>query len=234
MSILSESVGARLSHGFVLAAISGRHCRALRTSRGDALLRTITTRWSFEKPGTVAVVATLRLHPMTPSTSPIVTRLRATLNSCTSVFVNVLSYLTTVHESPGGIGKYQFWNLVSARSGGTPALPMRSSVTASPSALLNRTVMNQSRTNELGFEKKMAVLLTATTVPGTTASGSTSYVSGRMSGLATALDEGTGVGVGRYSGASTLHPDSTAARRAPVRARRIASSLDPRGLAAGG
>src|SRR5256885_4612517 len=116
------------------------------------------------------------LATRTPSTSPIVTRLRATLNSWTSLLLNAVPYLTTVHESPGGIGKYQFWNLVSARSGGTPALPMRSSVTASPSALLNRTVMNQSRTNELGFEKKMAVLLTATTVPGTTASGSTSYV----------------------------------------------------------
>src|SRR5437773_1147150 len=175
----------------------------------------MVTRWSLDNPGTVAVVAPLRLHPMTPtaasfahpgsatltpSTSPIVRRLRATLNSCTSLFVKVLSNLTTVHESPGGIGKYQFWNLGSARSGGTPALPIRSSVTASPSAPLNRTVMNQSRTNVFGFEKKIAVLLTETTVPGRTAIGSTSYVSGRMSGLATAVDEGTGVGVGRYSG----------------------------------
>src|SRR6266568_2679682 len=171
---------------------------------------------------------------MTPSTSPIVTRLRATLNSCTSLFVNVLSSLTTVHESPGGIGKYQFWNFGSARSGGTPALPMRSSLTASPSALLKRTVMNQSRTNALGFEKKIAVLLTVTTVPARAESGSTSYVSGRMSGLATAVEEATGVGVGRYSGASTLHADSTAARKAPVRTRRIASSLDPRCVASGG
>jgi len=31
------------------------------------LLRTITTRWSFEKAGTVAVVATLSSHPMTPT-----------------------------------------------------------------------------------------------------------------------------------------------------------------------
>src|SRR6267378_3904003 len=179
MSILSVSPAAKLSHGFALAEISGRHCKALSTSRED-LLRTITTRWSFENPGTVAVVATLTLHPMTPTaasfahawlatltpaTSPIVTRLRATLNSCTSLLVNVLSERTTVHESPGGIGKYQFWNLASARSGGTPALPMRSSVTASPSALLNRTVINQSRTNEFAFEKKIAVLLTVTAFP---------------------------------------------------------------------
>src|SRR5438552_16665104 len=162
-----------------------------------------------------------------PSTSPFVTRRRATLNSCTSLFVKVLSNLTTVHESPGGIGKYQFWNLGSARSGGTPELPIRSSVTASPSALLNRTVMNQSRTNVFGFEKKIAVLLIETTVPGRAAMGSTSYVSGRMSGLATAVEEATGVGVGRYSGASTLQADRTAARKAPVRTRRIASSLDP-------
>src|SRR5437660_94722 len=67
MSIASVSPASRLSHGFVLAAISGRHCRTPRTSRDDALLRTITTRWSFEKPGTVADVATLSLHPMTPT-----------------------------------------------------------------------------------------------------------------------------------------------------------------------
>src|SRR6184192_54211 len=161
-----------------------------------------------------------------------VTRLRATLNSCTSLFVNVLSSLTTVHESPGGIGKYQFWNFGSARSGGTPELPMRSSLTARPSALFKRTVMNQSRTNALGFEKKMAVLLTATTVPARTERGSTSYVSGRMSGLAATV--GDGFGVGRYSGASTLHPDRTAASRAPVRTRRIPSSLDPQPAPFGG
>src|SRR3981081_1194790 len=100
---------------------------------------------------------------------------------------------------------------------------MRSSVTASPSALLKRTVMNQSRTNAFGFEKKIPVFAT---VFGRTPSGVTKYVRGKMSGLATAVEDGTGVGVGRYSGASTLQPDRTAARRAPVRTRRIAPSLD--------
>ena len=104
---------------------------------------------------------------------------------------------------------------------------MRSSVTVSPSALLNLTVMNQSRTKALGFEKKIAVLLTVTTVPARTASGSTSYVRGKMSGFATTVAEGAGVGVGRYSGASTLQADSTAASRALVRTRRITTSLDP-------
>src|SRR5438105_15879974 len=88
-----------------------------------------------------------------------VTRLRATLNSCTSLFVNVLSSLTTVHESPGGIGKYQFWNFGSARSGGTSALPILSSRRALPSAARSRTVMNQSSTNGFGFEKKIAVIV---------------------------------------------------------------------------
>jgi hypothetical protein len=91
--------------------------------------------------------------------------------------------------------------------------------------------MNQSRTNAFGFEKKIPVFAT---VFGRTPSGVTEYVSGRMSGLATAVEEGTGVGVGRYSGASTLHPDRMAARRAPVRTRRIASSLDPRRAPLGG
>src|SRR5947207_15762413 len=101
-----------------------------------------------------------------------VTRLRATLNSCTSLFVNVLSSLTTVHESPGGIGKYQFRNFGSARSGGTPELPMRASLTARQSARLKRTDIKQARMNALGCEKKMAVLLTATTAPARAASGS--------------------------------------------------------------
>src|SRR5207237_321367 len=124
------------------------------------------TRWSLENPGTVAVVATLSLHPMTPT------------------------------------------------------------------ALLKRTVKNQSRTNAWRIEKKMAVLLTATTVPARTERGSTSYMSGRMSGLAATV--GDGFGVGRYSGASTLHAARTAARRAPVRTRRITPRLDPRRETSGG
>src|SRR3989442_573485 len=87
--------------------------------------------------------------------------------------------------------------------------------------------MNQSRTNAFGFEKKIAVLLTVTTVPARTGSGSTSYVSGKMSGLATAVADGAGVGVGRYSGASTLQADSSAASRALVRTRPITTSLVP-------
>src|SRR2546426_6255482 len=85
--------------------------------------------------------------------------------------------------------------------------------------------MNQSSTNAFGFEKKIAVLLTVTTVPARTWSGSTSYVSGKMSGFAIAVADGAGVGVGRYSGASTLQADSTAASRALVRTRRITTSL---------
>src|ERR1700704_1145734 len=108
---------------------------------------------------------------------------------------------------------------------------MRSSVTASPAALLKRTVMNQSRTNAFGFEKKIPVFAT---VLGRTPSGVTEYGSGMMSGFATAVPEGVGVCVGRYSGASTLHPDRRAASRAPVRTRRIDASLDPRRAAFGG
>src|SRR5258706_7508777 len=218
----------------------------LNTGRSVEVARTRTTRWSFENAGTVVLVSTEKSHPMvptaaspahaclatrTPGTSPIVTRLRATLNSCTSLLLKAVLYLTTVHESPGGIGKYQFWNFASIRSGGTPALPMRSSVTLSPSALRNRTVMNQSRTNEFGFEKKIPVF--AITF-GRTSSGVTEYVSGRTSGLTVAVAIGAGVGVGWYAGASTLQPESTAARRAHVRRRRITSSLGSGREASGG
>jgi len=58
--------------------------------------------------------------------------------------------------------------------------------------------MNQSSTNEFGFEKKIPVFVT---VFGRTSSGVTEYVRGRMSGFATTEAEGAGVGVGRYSGA---------------------------------
>src|SRR4029077_13386696 len=111
--------------------------------------------------------------------------------------------------------------------------PMRSSVTLSPSALLNRTVMNQSSTNVFGFEKKIAVFFTATVAPGSS-SAFTSYVSGRMSGFTTTVAEGAGVGVGRYSGASTLHAESNSASRAHVSTRRITPSLVRRSKASGG
>jgi hypothetical protein len=77
--------------------------------------------------------------------------------------------------------------------------------------------MNQSRTKVFGFVKKIPVLATAF---GRTSSGVTEYVSGKISGFATTVADGAGVGVGRYSGASTLHADSTAASRAHVRRRR--------------
>src|SRR5712691_5906603 len=101
---------------------------------------------------------------------------------------------------------------------------MRSSVTARPSALLNRTVMNQSSTNAFGFEKEIAVLVTAP-APVRSSNGLTSYVSGRMSSFATAVAGAPGVGVGRYSGASTLHTDSRAPNSAHVTTRRIRWSL---------
>jgi hypothetical protein len=78
--------------------------------------------------------------------------------------------------------------------------------------------MNQSRTNALGFVKKIPVFATAF---GRTSSGVTEYVSGRMSAFATAVADGAGVGVGRYTGASTLHAARTAETRAHVRMRRI-------------
>src|SRR5919198_2342289 len=233
MSILSPA--ARLSHGLSAARISGRHCSAPSTARDESVLRTTTTRWSLEKAGTVDVVSIAIWQPMTPnaesfehlwlatrtaSTSPIVTRLRATLNSWTSLFANDLSDRTTVHESPGGIGKYQFWNFGSVRSAGTPAFPMRWSVIALPSALTERTVMNQSSTNEFGFENVRTVLVTAP-VPVRTSSGVTSYVSGRMSGVAAAVGRGA-VGVARYAGASTLQAVTAAVRSALARTRRIA------------
>src|SRR3954470_17624286 len=104
---------------------------------------------------------------------------------------------------------------------------MRSSVTASPSALLNRTVMNQSSTNVFGFEKYTAVFFVVTTTEPATSMGTTSYVSGRMSGFADAVATATGVGVGRYAGASTLQPNSTAETSAYARARRIGVEPSP-------
>src|SRR2546423_266558 len=108
---------------------------------------------------------------------------------------------------------------------------MRSSVTFSPSALLNRTVMNQSRTNVFGLEKKIPVFAVRF---GRTSSGVTVYVIGRMSGFATAVAEAVGVGVGEYSGATTLQADRTAPSRAHVTPRRMTMSLVPRSSVFGG
>src|SRR2546425_1556439 len=236
--MLSFSPAASDSHGLFAATSSGRHCRKARTGCGDAMPRTTTTRCSLVNAGTLVAVSMPRSHPMTPTavspvqvccatrmpgTSPIVVRLRATLNSCTSLFAKAVSNLTTVQESPGGIGKYQFWNFGSARSGGTSALPILSSRRALPSAARSRTVMNQSSTNAFGFEKKIAVFV----VSGRTKSGLTSYVIACTSGLLTTAVPCAGVGVARYSGASTLQPQTTAASRALVRTRRIRSSLVP-------
>src|SRR6266511_1123698 len=90
--------------------------------------------------------------------------------------------------------------------------------------------MYQSTTNGFGFEKKTAVFV----APGRTSNGVTSYVSARMSGVLVAAAVGAGVAVGRYSGATTLQPDSTAASSAPVTTPRIRMSLDPSRAASGG
>src|SRR5438552_2251630 len=118
-----ESPAASDSHGLPVVASSGRHCIRVNTGCSSETVRTTTTRWSFEKAGTVVPVSIAKSHPTvptvgspahaffttwTPSTSPIVVRLRATLNSWTSLLLNAVANRTTVHESPGGIGKYQF------------------------------------------------------------------------------------------------------------------------------